>query len=128
MLALAAKFLWKSLTRVSLLCRYETVNARLAATLDIERKKQIKQRFLHLRGVFSIEDFLSGWFHGAHISAIRRLNVEDFVAYGFYTQTLQDLSPEVCLRFARNISFSYCRLLWVPAPLRGRCICGYVLD
>ena len=37
---------------------------------------------------------MSGWFHGAPPESIRRGNVEDFVAYGFYTATKAELPRE----------------------------------
>jgi hypothetical protein len=50
-------------------------------------------RFLELAPVMCIRDFMCGWFRGAPFEAIRRGNVEDFVAYGFYQSTWEDLSP-----------------------------------
>ncbi len=36
----------------------------------------------------------SGWFHGAPLEAIRRGNVEDFMAYGFHGRAPADLLPQ----------------------------------
>ena len=54
----------------------------------------MKARFLSLARVVCIKEFMSGWFHGAHPDTIGRGNVEDFVAYGFYTRTKADLPRE----------------------------------
>ena len=40
------------------------------------------------------DEYFCGWFRGAPAAAIRRGNVEDFVAYGFHCRPLQDLSQE----------------------------------
>ena len=75
--------------------RYEALNAQREILFDMERMRKVKQRFLNLRGVFEIEAFLSGWFNGAPFSTIKRRNVEDFVAYGFYTRTMNNLPEQV---------------------------------
>ena len=77
--------------------RYSIVNSRWTEDIDVDRVQQVKERFLELPGVLSIQDFLSGWFHGAPFESIRRGNVLDFVAYGFYSQNFADLTPRVCL-------------------------------
>lgn len=53
------------------------------------------ERFLQLRDVFCIREFLSGWFMGAPVETILRGNAEEFVAYGFHCRLLHQLSePE----------------------------------
>lgn len=83
------------LWRVSVACRYEILNTQVDVSLDLQRICQVKQRFLKLHGIFEIEAFLSGWFNGAPLAAIKRGNVEEFVAYGFYTRSLSSLPAEV---------------------------------
>lgn len=83
---------------MSIVCyRYHVVNSRWVEDIDIDRVQQVKERFLQLPGVLSIQDFLSGWFHGAPFEAIRRDNVLDFVAYGFYSQTYDELTERVSI-------------------------------
>ena len=50
-------------------------------------------RFLELAPVMCIREFMSGWFRGAPFEAIRRGNVEDFVAYGFFQSAWEGLAP-----------------------------------
>lgn len=78
-----------------LLCRYSAVNRVVEVPLNAERVELIKQRFLTLSTVMPMEEFLSGWFHGARPDHIKRRNVEDFVAYGFYCRHIERLSPKV---------------------------------
>lgn len=75
--------------------RYHVVNSRWTENIDVDRVQQVKERFLELPGVLSIQDFLSGWFHGAPFESIRRDNVLDFVAYGFYSQNYHELTERV---------------------------------
>ncbi|PRW60464.1 expressed protein isoform A [Chlorella sorokiniana] len=42
------------------------------------------ERFLELRDVFCVKEFLRGWFLGVEPEAVLRGNVEEFVAYGFH--------------------------------------------
>jgi hypothetical protein len=77
----------------------------VAVGLDGERAAAVKRRFLDLHRVMSIRDFLSGWFRGAPYEAVRRGNVEDFVAYGFYTRSMSQLPDKVraaCLAARRG--------------------------
>jgi len=96
-------------------------------------------RFLELAPVMCIRDFMSGWFRGAPFSEIRRGNVEDFVAYGFYQSTWAGLGPAEAAAAAafvddvqatwgvayppgRNEGLSFMAHLWeplraVPKPL-----------
>ena len=67
----------------------------MAVSLDGDRSAAVKRRFLDLHRVMSIRDFLSGWFRGAPYEAVRRGNVEDFVAYGFYTRSMSQLPDTV---------------------------------
>ena len=75
--------------------RYHIVNNRWEEQIDVARVQEVKDRFLQLPGVLDIEEFLSGWFHGAPFESIQRDNVMDFVAYGFYSQNVKDLSIKV---------------------------------
>ena len=53
----------------------------------------IDQRLLDLGDVLGVDDFFSGWFHGAPASDIKRGNVLEFIAYGFYCARLESLAP-----------------------------------
>ena len=63
--------------------------------LEVERVNLIKQRFLTLASFMTLESFLSGWFFEAPIEDIHRENVEEFVAYGFYCRTMEELPLNV---------------------------------
>ena len=85
--------------------------------MDGERAAFIKRRFLDLHRVMSIRDFLSGWFRGAPYEAVRRGNVEDFVAYGFYTRSMSQLPDKVrldCLLFRDR-----CATFWRISIIRA---------
>lgn len=75
--------------------RYHIINQRVETVYDVEKVAEVKRRFLQLKGCMSIEDFVRGWFHGVPYEVIKRGNVEDFVAYGFYFRTLEALPPQV---------------------------------
>ena len=38
-----------------------------------------------------MDDFFSGWFHGAPAASIKRGNVTEFISYGFYCKRLEAL-------------------------------------
>ena len=75
--------------------RYHGINKLVDVDFEAERVAEIMRRFLTLSRCMSIEKFLSGWFHGAPYADIRRENVVDFVAYGFYCRTEDELPPAV---------------------------------
>ena len=75
--------------------RYQAVNALVPVPLDKPAIMTARERFLKLESVFTLEQFLCGWFFGAPFSSIKRGNVEELIAYGFYTTRLQELSEEV---------------------------------
>jgi hypothetical protein len=50
---------------------------------------------MRLADVTSLDTFVSGWFHGAPFSAVRRGNMEDFIGYGFYYKRFPELDPKV---------------------------------
>lgn len=77
------------------MCRYHVINQRVETRYEPHRVAEVKRRFLQLNGCMCIEQFLSGWFHGAPYKSIKRGNVEDFVAYGFYCRTMDTLPPRV---------------------------------
>ena len=56
---------------------------------------EVKRRFLRLNQCIPLEGFLTGWFLGAPAESICRGNVEDFVAYGFYSRYMHELPPHV---------------------------------
>ena len=84
-----------SVDKAFTLLRYTIVNKEWVEEVDVDRVQEVKERFLQLHGVLSIQDFICGWFHGAPYDQIHRGNVLDFVAYGFYSKQPQDLSPKV---------------------------------
>ena len=71
------------------------LNAPASVEFEVQRVAEIMRRFLGLSRCISIRDFFSGWFHGAPYEAIHRGNVKDFVAYGFYCKTTEQLPPAV---------------------------------
>ncbi|KAK9828088.1 hypothetical protein WJX81_002392 [Elliptochloris bilobata] len=78
--------------------RYRVLNAPAppgAAAVPPEDVAQLQERLLGLAdaGMTAVEYF-SGWFRGAPPEAIRRGNVEEFLAYGFHCRPLADLSGE----------------------------------
>ena len=75
--------------------RYRVLNRLASVDFETQRVAEIMRRFLGLARCISIRDFLSGWFHGAPYEAIRRGNVKDFVAYGFYCRRTDELPPAV---------------------------------
>jgi len=44
--------------------------------------------------VISIDEFLSGWFHGAKVSDIPIENMKEFVSYGFYCRKPEELTQD----------------------------------
>ena len=50
---------------------------------------------LHLGSIFGIQEFMSGWFKDAPFESIKRGNVEEFIAYGFYCKRVDELTPQV---------------------------------
>ena len=89
------------------MCRYALVNRVVEVPLDVKRITMLKQRFLSLAS-FMPTDFLTGWFMGAPLESIRRRNVEDFIAYGFYCRTYGELPPKVLATIIRNIPLLIC--------------------
>lgn len=69
----------------------------------------LQARFLDLHRVMSIKDFLSGWFRGAPYEAVRRGNVEDFVAYGFYTRAMSQLPDKARQSCKHDVEASMAR-------------------
>lgn len=68
-------------------------------------------RFLSLGSYFAIQDFLSGWFHGAPFDQIHRENCVAFVAYAFYNRGYDDLPARVGLATVLFASTSFTRSL-----------------
>ena len=66
-----------------------------AAAVPPEDIPQLQERLLGLADAgLTADEYFCGWFRGAPPEAIRRGNVEDFVAYGFHCRPLRDLSQE----------------------------------
>ena len=53
------------------------------------------EKFLKLQPVFSLDEFLSGWFHGSSTDLILRENVEEFMAYAILCKPLTQLCTTV---------------------------------
>ena len=75
--------------------RLQAIRQQSRCVPEMEHVLRTKQRFLKLKTVIDIQQFITGWFHGAHIEQIARGNVEDFVAYAFYSSSPSELSLEV---------------------------------
>lgn len=56
--------------------------------------KQVMAKFLTLSSVFSIDDFVQGWFFGAPRDSILRGNVEELVAYAIFNEPYRQLNQE----------------------------------
>ena len=76
-------------------CRYRIINQLVDFRYEAARVAEVKRRFLRLDQCIPLEGFLTGWFLGAPIESICRGNVEDFVAYGFYSRYMHELPPHV---------------------------------
>ena len=109
-------------------CRYAKVNALIEVPLDLERVELIKRRFLTLASCMPMDKFLSGWFRGASPDKVLKGNVADFIAYGFYCRTLEQLTPEVrCLPVPARHSFSCKRFCHSMGYLTALAKCGVSL-
>eukprot|EP00887_Chlorella_sp_A99_P006932 scaffold2.g6932.t1 len=73
--------------------RYRALNRQSAVLPCTRRHAQLFEWFLELGDVFSLDDFLSGWFLGTPADRIPRGNVEEFVIYGFYARPPAELAP-----------------------------------
>ena len=76
-------------------CRYRIINQLVDFRYEPARVAEVKRRFLRLDQCIPLDGFLTGWFLGAPVESIRRGNVEDFVAYGFYSRYMHQLPPHV---------------------------------
>ncbi|KAK9841742.1 hypothetical protein WJX81_000194 [Elliptochloris bilobata] len=76
--------------------RYHVLNAEPAegAAVDAAHITELQERLLELKGVMSVKQFFSGWFLGAPFESLKRGNIEDFIAYGFYCKRPDELAPE----------------------------------
>ena len=71
----------------------------------------IWRRIMRLADVTSLEEFVSGWFQGAPFPSVRRGNMEDFIAYGFYGKRFRELDAKVCcLMHVGRCTGSGCKL------------------
>lgn len=75
--------------------RYRIINRLVDFRYEPARVAEVKRRFLRLDQCIPLDGFLTGWFLGAPVESIRRGNVEDFVAYGFYSRYMHQLPPHV---------------------------------
>ncbi len=83
------------LTCILVPCRYRIINQLVDFRYEAARVAEVKRRFLRLDQCIPLDGFLTGWFLGAPVESIRRGNVEDFVAYGFYSRYMHQLPPHV---------------------------------
>ena len=74
--------------------RLQAFNAPSANMPDIDARR-IMSRFLTLTNVFSIDDFVRGWFFGAPKDSIMRGNVDQLVAYAIFNTPYAQLGQEV---------------------------------
>ena len=97
MLHLVPNLLLSALTSY-LFCahRYHNLNQVKKAVPDLAHIEKIKRRFMSLRDVFDLKDFISGWFFGTPWEELRRTNIENFVAYGFDGSEMAELRQQVC--------------------------------
>ena len=64
---------------------------------DLAHVEVIKRRFMTLRDVFSIRDFVSGWFFRKPWDELRLTNFYKYAAYALYSSDLSELGPQVLL-------------------------------
>ena len=82
--------------------RYRIINQLVDFRYEAARVAEVKRRFLRLDQCIPLDGFLTGWFLGAPIESILRGNVEDFVAYGFYSRYMHQLPPHVSTSLASS--------------------------
>ena len=70
------------------------LNSPITRYPDADRVQVSMQRFLNLHTVFDLKDFLSGWFLDCPADSIPRGNLEEFVAYGFFCQRIEEMDGE----------------------------------
>jgi hypothetical protein len=75
-------------------CRYGTINCQVDPPIVEQELEIVKQRFLTLSAIMSLEDFVRGWWMGATLDQLKRGNAESFVAYSMYCRRKDDLSIE----------------------------------
>ena len=75
--------------------RLHAVNKVVEVPLHRPAVLRARRRFLRLNNVFELKDFLEGWFCGTPFDQLRRGNVRELIAYGFYTRRWDQLSLEV---------------------------------
>lgn len=68
------------------------------------------KRFLSLRTVISLPEFLSGWFHSKQYQLITHSDVERFFAYALYGRTLSSLSHQDYQTVSNYVSL--CEVTW----------------
>lgn len=50
------------------------------------------QKLSEIQGLMNMDEFLSGWFHGAKASDIPIENMKEFISYGFYCRKAEELN------------------------------------
>lgn len=72
--------------RFARICRSQNV------ATNSTRMQQAMEQFSSLTDIINIKEFLEGWFLGSKISDIHEGNMEEFIAYGFYSKKADELS------------------------------------
>ena len=75
--------------------RYHNLNVVRSPKADPAHIEEIKQRFMTLRDVFSLRDFISGWFFRKPWNELRLDNFYKYAAYALYSSKLSELGPQV---------------------------------
>lgn len=84
-----------TLTSHLLAPRYHNLNVVRSPKADLAHIEEIKRRFMTLRDVFSLRDFISGWFFRKPWDELRLDNFYKYAAYALYSSKLSELGPQV---------------------------------
>lgn len=72
--------------RFARICRSENVAA------NSTRMEQAMEQFGSLKSIINIQEFLEGWFLGSKMGEIHQGNMIEFIAYGFYSKRVEELT------------------------------------
>ncbi len=78
-----------------IVCRYHHLNAVKKVVPDLAHIEKIRHRFMSLKGIFNLKDFVSGWFFGRPWDELRLSNLHSFAAYSLFSAEMSDLQPQV---------------------------------
>ncbi|KAK9862700.1 hypothetical protein WJX84_006358 [Apatococcus fuscideae] len=76
------------------LVRYHHLNAVKKVVPDLAHIEKIRHRFMSLKGIFNLKDFVSGWFFGRPWDELRLSNLHSFAAYSLFSAEMSDLQPQ----------------------------------